>query len=176
MAGRSRRRVSERELRRRRFNKLMRTLGEEVPRDLIDNTIGAAGARGVSTTAEIHDRVLAGAILFLSHGTDRAHRLPSVSELLQIPGEYSSTSHPQYPARRGSPVISPVTPESAVPYFENHPFRVVVEDTDAGPQYPSSSLSGTFNPLIEDGKAQRESIHPRRDELPWMRASLAVPV
>lgn len=110
MAGRSRRRVSERELRRRRFNKLMRTLGEEVPRDLIDNTIGAAGARGVSTTAEIHDRVLAGAILFLSHGTDRAHRLPSVSELLQIPGEYLPTVDMQ----KSLPSSQPLTRAQAI--------------------------------------------------------------
>ncbi|KAJ2912565.1 hypothetical protein MD484_g7849, partial [Candolleomyces efflorescens] len=61
------------------------------------------------------------------------------------------------------------------PYFEDHPFRIVVEDTQ-----PTVELSPTSPDLLSgirpDSYLPRDSTYSMTNENPWMRASLALPI
>lgn len=230
------RKPSDKELRRRRFNKLTRTLGEDIPPELlVSNLAGNGGGRGHSLVVEgtnarpvgvgaRDSKISIGGIpasrmvwnrhsiagdelispnpnprlsthweigspdsKFSTGSPNVLKKFPSIrrkdpNALAVSTSAKLQMQPPKYPDDLGTPLASPVTPDSAAPYFENHPFRVVIEDTDAGAPYPSSSMGGTFGPLTENGHpqryshAQRDSIYSVRDDIPWMRASLALPI
>ncbi|TFK24499.1 hypothetical protein FA15DRAFT_694371 [Coprinopsis marcescibilis] len=216
---------SEKELRRRRFLKLTKTLGEDIPPELLVTNCGGHQVRdslvlsggekaqrrnslpiidplmealllanqddimnnpdlryrvtGIPptrpTTNAVSSAVAAGPNVLKKQNSLRKNaKVNGGGDLRNSMAEDSFTGH-------GGVVNTPITfaPEppspvklrvetvisDPVPYFENHPFRLVVEDADA----VSNPYVAAFSEVPRRNRVSRE-------EIPWMRASMSLPL
>lgn len=171
---------SEKELRRRRFLKLTRTLGEDIPPELLVNNLSGAQIRDsvVVNFSESNSKANRRSISFsvdengprlntqfplsttfeVSDSPNVLRKLPSIRRR-----DPALTRGPSAPAL-SSPITPTDHPSPSAPYFEDHPFRIVIEDT-GGPVSPTTRT-----------QAPRDSVYSIRDDIPWMRASLALPI
>ncbi|KAF6746356.1 hypothetical protein DFP72DRAFT_635452 [Ephemerocybe angulata] len=170
---------SEKELRRRRFLKLTRTLGEDIPPELLVNNLSGAQIRdsvvvnfsesnSKSGSAPKNRRRISFSVDENGPRLNTQFPLSTTFEVSDSPNVLRKL--PSIRRRDGPPApalsspITPTDPSPSAPYFEDHPFRIVIEDT-SGPVSPTTRAH-----------APRDSVYSIRDDIPWMRASLALPI
>ncbi|KAF6749220.1 hypothetical protein DFP72DRAFT_543645 [Ephemerocybe angulata] len=165
---------SEKELRRRRFLKLTRTLGEDIPPELLVNNLSGAQIRD-SVVVNFSESTSKSSRRSISFSVDENGPRLNTQFPLSTTFEVSDSPNvlrklPSIRRRDGPPApalsspITPTDPSPSAPYFEDHPFRIVIEDTGD----PVSQTTRTHAP--------RDSVYSIRDDIPWMRASLALPI